>query len=354
MRRFSLMPLPMFLFLFAFTAAAAFATPLADIRTTIAKDKIEVAPATAPAAARDVQITVPLPDRKYASVGQGPCGQFAMGIVLGHLGYTVDMDKIFRESNPGGGSFTSPSNVQRYMLSQGVASDIRNKCELKDIVAEVDAGRVPMAMISTTGTAHWIAITGYKTDASGKVTAIRMSDSCYGNTGPYEMPIADFERQWNQPLKNYSVLDPMIGYDRLLVTYGAKDSHDPTLLDKFGSFDTAMNDALFGGANSAVNGWNRKDPLQIVGGGVQAIGGLAIKGTFGCPGELLSSGGDALETKGQEMRGQGGLTGVAGTVVQGAGIVVDGAGKLVTGAGNLVATGWNGFTNGVKGLFGGW
>ena len=319
------------------------------------------APAVASTAgSREVQIAVQVPDRKYASVGVGPCGQFAMGIILGQLGCTVDMDKIFAESNPDGKSFTSPANVQRYMRSQGVETTLNNNSSIEALTAELDAGRPVMCLISTSGTAHWIAVTGYATDASGKVTGIRMSDSYYGNTGPYEMPVDQFLTQWNKPLKEYSILDGKLGldnltgYNRLMLTFGGKDSHTPSALDLFGSFSTAAGDAIFGGANSAVVGWNRKDPAQVVGGAVQAIGGLAVQGAFGLPGGLLSTAGNWLKEKGGTLAEQGGIAGVAGTVVSGIGAVVDGAGKIITGAGNVVASGLNAITNGIKSLFGGY
>lgn len=333
----------------------AVAGPLEDLKGTLGKTAIEEKKAPPAAPAGTVNIEVDLPDGEYAGRGVGPCGQYAMGIVLGHLGVKLDMEKVFRESNPGGGSFTAPSNVQRYMRRQGVETTIRNNSSLGAIRAEIDAGRVCMAMVSTSGTAHWIAITGYKLDENGKIKSILMSDSYWGNGNPktHEMPVEEFERRWHRPLKEYGPLDPVIDYDRLLVTFGGKDSHDPSILDSFGNFNTATGDALFGGANSAVVGWNRRDPVQMVGGGAQALGGLAVKVTLDAPGQLLQGGGNWLDDKGRDLREQGGLVGAGGLVVQGTGKVIEGAGTLVRGAGNVVSSGINAVTGGFKRLFGG-
>lgn len=331
----------------------ALAGPVTDLKGSLAAGAISEKGAV-PSATANLPVT--LPDSKYAGMGQGPCGQYAMGVVLGYLGLSPDMDKVFRESNPAGGSFTAPSNVQRYMRAQGVDTKLRNNSSLDAIRAEIDAKRVCMALVSTSGTAHWIAVTGYKTGPDGKISAILMSDSYWGNGNPttHEMPVDEFLGRWSKPLKEYGPLDPAIDYDRLLVTFGAKGSHDPSILDWGGNFDTATGDMLFGGANSAVNGWNRRDPVQMVGGGLQAIGGLGVKVTLDAPGQLLQGGGGWIDDRGRELRERGGAAGVAGVAVQGAGKLIEGTGTVLRGAGNVIATGGNFVANGFKKLFGGW
>lgn len=346
--------------LVAFTVYPSLAAPLGDLSETL-KTKDMNTPATTEVKTSGVLIDVNLPDHKYASMGNGPCGQYAMGIVLDSLGLDVDMDKVMSGSNPGAFSFTSPSNVLRYMQSQGVETHLKNKSELKDIVAELDAGKVCMVMVSSGNTAHWVAITGYEKDAQGNVTTMKMSDSAWGNGNPktHEMDIAEFNEKWHKPLKNYGPLDPVIGYDHLLVTFDGKDSHKASwrnlwnIEDKLGSFDTAMNDAVFGGANSVLAGWERKDPVQIVGGAVQALGGATSKLVFEAPASILNSTGNFFDSLGDRHKNEGGVEGVLGHIASGTGTVLNAGGTAVRATGNAITTVWNGGCNLVKGIFGG-
>ncbi|HNV72678.1 MAG TPA: C39 family peptidase, partial [Candidatus Ozemobacteraceae bacterium] len=203
--------------------------------------------------------------------GDNYCGQFAMSTLLNGMGIQTDPQKVYKDTNPAG-IFTAPPVIVEYLRSKGVDARMKNRASVSDITKRIDQGKPVMVLVdSGDGTPHWICIYGYDTDASGKVTSVRMRDSYWGTDGPHTMPIADFEKAWRKPFGK-GILGDLMSYSNVLIdNNGTMNPSNPLFP---GTFGTATEDNIAGAINDVVTGWQNHNVAQVVGGVTKAIVGL--------------------------------------------------------------------------------
>ncbi|NCB38780.1 MAG: hypothetical protein EOM80_08420 [Erysipelotrichia bacterium] len=276
-------------------------------------------------------------DQKISIDGNNYCGQFAMTSVMNGMGLSMDGNKAYKDSNPAG-IFTAPPTIVEYLNMNGVAASQKHNATISDITRKIDSGLpVVLLMDSGDGTPHWVNIYGYSSDASGKVTSVKMRDSYWGTSKGHEMDIEKFTKLWKSPLGT-KLPGSIVTYSNLMIdiTGTREAAFSPGLLNF--NFNTATEDNIAGGINDVVNGFKRLAPMQLAGGLTKCV--LGIPGTvIGLTGKAVSKGGNSLMTWGKEKMSEGG---VVNTLLGGGAVVAGGvtkaAGWLAGATGNLLSS----------------
>lgn len=273
-------------------------------------------------------------------IGNNYCGQYAMSIVLLGMGAHTDPQKIYRDTNPGG-IFTAPSTVVEYLNAQGVPAHIRNRASLDDIKAKLDAGMPVMVLI---GSPHWITITGYTADASGRISQLEAYSNGYKCTYDTE----GFLKKWGAPLGNAKYAQ-FADYGNLMIDIGKPDAKVKTPIYS-SNFWTAMEDNAAGAVNDVVIGWKNVKPLQLVGGLIRGVAG--IPGTVSSVvGSFLQQGGDRLSIWGSDRWSNDSASGkLLGGTALAAGTLTRAIGTGARFVGNVLASGATLMGNGFKKL----
>ncbi|MFZ5951776.1 MAG: C39 family peptidase [Candidatus Rifleibacteriota bacterium] len=266
--------------------------------------------------------------------GDNYCGQFAMSTLLKGMGIDVDPQQVYKDSNPAG-IFTSPPVIAEHLRKNGINARMKNKASIKDITKRIDEGRPVIVLVdSGDGVPHWICITGYDTDASGKVTSFRMRDSYWGTDGPHTMPVDEFEKAWKSPFGN-SVLGGLVSYENVLIDNLGPCK--PTSTAYPGTFNTATEDNMASGINDVVTGWKNHSPGQVIGGATKLIVGLP-GAIVGVASNFTRESGEKMVSWGQDRWNQGGFW---NKVSGGASIVGGHIAEGVGTAGKVVADAWS-------------
>ncbi|MEW6711072.1 MAG: C39 family peptidase [Candidatus Riflebacteria bacterium] len=266
--------------------------------------------------------------------GDNYCGQFAMSTLLKGMGINVDPQQVYKDTNPAG-IFTAPPVIAEHLRKNGINARMKNKASVKDITKRIDEGRPVIVLVdSGDGVPHWICITGYDTDASGKVTSLRMRDSYWGTDGPHTMPIDEFEKAWKSPFGN-SVLGGLVSYENVLIDN--LGTCKPTSTAYPGTFNTATEDNMASGINDVVTGWKNHSPGQVIGGATKLIVGLP-GAIVGVASNFTRESGEKMVNWGQDRWNQGGFW---NKVSGGASIVGGHIAEGVGTAGKVVADAWS-------------
>lgn len=280
--------------------------------------------------------------------GNNYCGQYAMSTVLNGLGLSIMPQKVYDESNPGG-IFTAPSTAVEYLSAHRVPAAIKNNASLDDIKAKLDAGLPVMVLEDSNGTPHWIVVTGYQADASGRIAKLEI----WSNGSKYsELRDAEtFLARWANPLGKSSYAK-LAGYHNLMIDV-RKPTDKATVPLYSSNFGTATEDNIAGAINDTVTGWKNKKPFQLAGGLVKGVTGLS-GAVIGLGGSGLTMGGEKLSTWGQTQWASGSLGGkvMGGTAVV-AGTLARGLGTGARFVGNVLSSGATLMGNALKKLGGG-
>lgn len=283
--------------------------------------------------------------------GDNYCGQFAMATVLRGLGLRIPAQDIYDQTNPRG-IFTAPPTIVEFLNTKGIPATEKHNAGIGDLRAKLDAGQPAIVLVNSNGTPHWVAVIGYRTDASGAITQIEIRDSVWGSgQSSYLMDIARFQDIWSHPCGT-DWKGGMVGYKNLMIEIPAVKDPIKRMPWYGGNFHTATEDTISGACNDVVTGWATKSPTRLV-------GGLA-KGVFGIPGAVFSLGGQALKSGSAKLGEWGSTTwqqeGLTNKLTGGLAIVGGKLGEL-TGSiarvgGNLLSSGATILGNGIKRL--GW
>lgn len=186
-----------------------------------------------------------------------------------------------------GDMFSAPDELIRYAESQGFRGAIKSDAGIGDIKKMLDQG-VPVQVLIDPGKGsdfnlHWVAVTGYKTDAKGNVTGVVLSDPAGGVRKV--MPVGEFLDKWS----NLKMGGLPNGMSRMMLTYvpkgdqvitapdGTRRAASDIDLPSNGFWDFASNSQpgrVTGvGVVNMVNGWNQKDAGKMVTGFIQTVGG---------------------------------------------------------------------------------
>lgn len=278
--------------------------------------------------------------------GDNYCGQFAMSTLLNGMGIETDPQEVYKKTNPAG-IFTSPPTIVEFLRQSGIDAKMKNEARISDITKRIDGGRPVMCLVdSGDGTPHWICITGYDTDASGKVVSVRMRDSYWGDSGPHTMPIKEFETAWKKPFGK-GPLGSLLTYSNLLIDNGG--TCEPTSTPLYpGTFSTATEDNMASGINDVVTGWKNRSYGQVAGGAFKLLAGLPSAIT-GVASNFLANQSRNWTDWGKDKWQEGGFGNrlLGGAAVIGGGVtnVVAKAGQTVS---NVVSSGVSIVGNGIK------
>lgn len=235
--------------------------------------------------------------------GDNYCGQFAMSTLLKGMGKDVDPQQVYKDTNPRG-IFTAPPVIVEHLRENGIDARMKNRASINDITKRIDAGRPVIVLVeSSGGVPHWVCITGYDTDASGKVVSLRMRDSYWGDEGPHTMPIEQFTKAWNKPFGD-SVLGGLVSYSNVLIDNNG--TCDPTATAYPGTFETATEDNMASGINDVVTGWNNGSITQTIGGATKLIAGLP-GAIVGVASNFARNASEKMSDWGQDRWNQGGF-----------------------------------------------
>jgi len=283
--------------------------------------------------------------------GNNYCGQFAMATVLRGLGLLIPAQDVYDQTNPRG-IFTAPPTVVEYLNTKGIPATEKHNADLGDIRSRLDAGQPVMVLVNSNGTPHWIAVIGYRADASGNITGIEMRDSVWGTgQNSHLMDIAKFQDIWAHPCGT-DWKGQLVGYKNLLIDIPAVRDPIKRMPWYGGNFWTATEDSISGACNDVVTGWSTMSPTRL-------IGGLA-KGVLGIPGATLTLAGHGLQNGGSKLADWGSTTwnqdGMLNKVTGGlaflGGKVGEATGYVAHVGGNLLSSGATIIGNGIKRL--GW
>ncbi len=244
-------------------------------------------------------------EQKISISGDNYCGQFAMTSVFQGMGFPMDPQKAYKDTNPAG-IFTAPPVIVEYLNMNGIAASQKHNASIDDIVKKIDAGKPVIVLVNSGGsTPHWINSTVIQPFNRQGYRPEEMRDSYWGTGKGYEMSVEKFAEAWKSPLGD-KLPGSIAGYSNLMIDIqGPREAaFSPALLNF--NFNTATEDNIAGGINDVVTGFKRIAPMQLGGGLVKCV--LGIPGAVaGVAGRAISKGGDALGNWGKEKFSQDGI-----------------------------------------------
>lgn len=126
------------------------------------------------------------------------CGTTSLANVMSHWGSPrthEQIDKSIRAFD----MFTAPDKLVQYARNNGMRAEIKTDATLNDIAKMVDQGVPPIVLMDpdsdNNANLHYVTVTGYNRDASGKITDVVIADSAGGER--YTMPAEEFQKKWD-------------------------------------------------------------------------------------------------------------------------------------------------------------
>lgn len=117
--------------------------------------------------------------------------------------------------------FSAPDKLVEYARDNGMRAELKADASLNDLAHMVDQGAPPIVLIDPdndkNANLHYVTVTGYQRDASGKITDVAIADSAGGYR--YTMPAEKFQQQWDH-LKMGGV---STGLNNVMITAVPKD-----------------------------------------------------------------------------------------------------------------------------------
>ncbi len=126
------------------------------------------------------------------------CGTTSLANVLTHWGKPTTHQQV-DESIRHFDLFTAPDKIVDYARDHGMRADIKTDANLNDIASMVDQGVPPIVLMDpdsdSNANLHYMTVTGYNRDASGKISDVVVADSAGGTR--YTMPAEEFQKKWD-------------------------------------------------------------------------------------------------------------------------------------------------------------
>jgi hypothetical protein len=126
------------------------------------------------------------------------CGTTSLANVMTHWGMPRNHDQI-DDSIRAFDMFTAPDKLVEYARNNGMRAELKNDATLDDIARMVDQGAPPIVLIDpdsdSNANLHYVTVTGYNRDESGKITDVVIADSAGGRR--YTMSAEKFQQQWD-------------------------------------------------------------------------------------------------------------------------------------------------------------
>ncbi|MBM3269248.1 MAG: C39 family peptidase [Candidatus Sericytochromatia bacterium] len=312
---------------------------------------------SAPASTSKVHTLNVKPQDQFANTtDRNACGTTSLAMIMdywypgrkGNDHFTID--KEIRRAD----LFSTPDNLARYAESHGLRASVKTEASLSDIKYALDRGLPVQVVIDPDGdksdfVTHFVVVEGYETDASGKITRLRISDPAGGDK--YTLDADTFMKRWTD--LHYSGVPS--GMSRMMITYAPKDNRPITGLD---GVTRRANDIKLPGNSLFHDIFSNSTPARTLGNGISDVvsgaanldlgtfaGGL-VKTVGGAVGTALSigggyaqKGGDAAINWANKQWKSGGVLGKIGAVFGWAGGgIAKGVGFAVQKVGNAI--GW--------------
>lgn len=145
-----------------------------------------------------------VPQNQNTTGTTNACGTTALASLMGYFGVSTNhaqIDQAIRPFNFGTGS----EAIAAYANAHGFRAQVKDGASLDDVAKLVDQGAPPMVLIdpdsSSNTNTHYVTVTGYTRDASGKVNSLVISDTAGAVGGQagrrYTMSAADFDKKWS-------------------------------------------------------------------------------------------------------------------------------------------------------------
>lgn len=265
------------------------------------------------------------------------CGQIALATVCKAYGCEVssaDLDA----TNPAD-IYTAPANMVRFLEARCGARQ-RNCGTVEQLCAEIDRGRPAIALVDAKGTPHWVTVSGYVRNESGRISEMLIRDRALGN-GALLMDAQSFEAIWRSPVRVPLLPSGLCRYEKVWIQTGKE-----LWVLSIGPFATASDDLLATSGNDLVCGLKNRSIPQLIRGTVELAAG-AWSAPPAVLGRSLTSGGERLIEIGRTRRRQGGVanavigtTGViAGKLAQSGGVALDTGANVIATGGQLLGDG---------------
>ena len=126
------------------------------------------------------------------------CGTTSLANVLTHWGQPTTHQQV-DESIRHFDLFSAPDKIVEYAQAHGMRSELKADANLDDLANMVDKGVPPIVLMDPdndkNANLHYVTVSGYNRDASGKITDLVIADSAGGDR--YTMPAAEFQQKWD-------------------------------------------------------------------------------------------------------------------------------------------------------------
>jgi hypothetical protein len=126
------------------------------------------------------------------------CGTTSLANVMTHWGMPRTHEQI-DDSVRAFDMFSAPDKLVEYARNNGMRAELKADASLDDIARMIDQGAPPIVLIDpdedSNANLHYVTVTGYNRDESGKITDVVIADSAGGNR--YTMDAAKFQQEWD-------------------------------------------------------------------------------------------------------------------------------------------------------------
>jgi Peptidase_C39 like family len=126
------------------------------------------------------------------------CGTTSLANVMTYWGKPTTHEQI-DQSIRAFDVFTAPDKIVDHARANGLRAEIKTDANVEDLAKMVDQGVPPIILMdpdeSSNANLHYMTVTGYNRDASGKISDVVVADSAGGHR--YTMPADEFQKKWS-------------------------------------------------------------------------------------------------------------------------------------------------------------
>jgi hypothetical protein len=153
------------------------------------------------------------------------CGTTSLANVMTHWGMPRNHDQI-DDSIRAFEMFTAPDKLVEYARNNGMRAEMKVDASLDDIAKMIDQGAPPIVLMDpdedNNATLHYVTVTGYNRDESGKITDVVIADSAGGHR--YTMSAEEFQQKWD----NLKLGGVPTGLNNVMITAVPNDGRSVT------------------------------------------------------------------------------------------------------------------------------
>jgi hypothetical protein len=212
------------------------------------------------------------------------CGTTSLANVMTHFGMPRTHEQIDKSIRPFD-LFTAPDKLVEYARGNGMRAELKADAKLDDIARMIDQGVPPIVLLDPdsekNANLHYVTVTGYNRDASGKITDVVIADSAGGRR--YTLSAEEFQKRWD----NLKLGGIGTGLNNVMITAipndgrkivggdGVSRSAADIQLPKTGFWSALKSGFARGVANLISNG---AKAAETVWNGIKAVGNAVVDG----------------------------------------------------------------------------